>query len=81
MVNMHIEVKRTTGQVVKLNVLSIDAVQSGGTGGFFSSESTSISIGSSTYYVCESYEEVSAKIDEAVAKIPSELVVAKYNSK
>ncbi|MFY0516422.1 hypothetical protein ACOMCU_01135 [Lysinibacillus sp. UGB7] len=80
MMKMHIELTRTTGTILKINVLSIDAVESDGNGGFFSSKNTSISIGSSTFYVIESYSEVSTKIDEALAKIPTELVVAKYKN-
>lgn len=78
---MHIEVTRTTGQLLKINVLSIDTVQSGGKRGFGSMENTSISLGSCTYYVQESYEEVSTKMEEALAKLPSEVVVAKCGNK
>lgn len=78
---MHIELTRNTGRILKVNVLSIDVVQSASNGGLFSSENTAISIGSSTYYVNESYSEVSTKIDEALAKIPTELVLAKYKDK
>lgn len=78
-VSLHIELTRTTGTKLKVNVLSIDAVESERIGGLFSSgNNTSISIGSSTYYVIESYSEVSSKMDEVLTKIPTGLVVAKY---
>lgn len=74
---MHIELIRTTGTTLKINVLSIDTIESAGDGRFFKPENTSISIGSCTYYVRESYSEVSSKIDNALAKIPTELVNGK----
>lgn len=69
---MFIELTRTSGTILKINVLSIKAVESGSQGGMFSfaMEETAVTVGSATYYVKESFNEVSEKMEKAYASIP-----------
>ncbi|MBD8523719.1 hypothetical protein [Lysinibacillus fusiformis] len=75
---MHIELTRTTGSPLLINILAIDSVEGPGGSGFFSNSNTSISIGDSTYYVIESYSDVKNLIEEAKKEIPKEILIKKY---